>query len=396
MSRNMPTDRETLYEEVWAQPLTVVAMRYGVSDVALIKRCKRMSVPVPGRGYWAKVRAGQTPRKAQLPQLRPDGWIPLGPVPLTESELAEREAIYHAIAESKRALDGATADSSSLRAHPLVKATGVRLRQSSGWEHCSGIRSAPQDVLDISVTKGSVTRALELTSALFKLLEPLEFDVRIDTNKAHTMLLGRGTSIPLAITEHVSRSRHTLTKAEERAQKRYFEAYRYGRHLDYPDIPEFDWTPSGRLTISVGRYPLARNWNDTAKTALETRLTTIATEIVGLAEGTRKREEEEQRRETARRAAQDAYELAVAQRNQENEKFSSLVRNASRFRRANALREYINAVSDRASVSGKLDSTLQEWVAWARSKADWIDPLIDVSDPVLDAPEPTKPSYWKY
>ncbi len=49
VSVNPPTDRETLYEEVWAEPITVVAKRYGMSDVDLIKKCGRMKIPVPRR-----------------------------------------------------------------------------------------------------------------------------------------------------------------------------------------------------------------------------------------------------------------------------------------------------------------------------------------------------------
>ncbi len=53
-------DREKLYEEVWAEPLRAVAPRYGVSDVMLGKVCRELLIPLPGRGYWAKVRARQT------------------------------------------------------------------------------------------------------------------------------------------------------------------------------------------------------------------------------------------------------------------------------------------------------------------------------------------------
>jgi hypothetical protein len=29
-----------------------------------------------------------------------------------------------------------------------------------------------------------------------------------------------------------------------------------------------------------------------------------------------------------------------------------------------------------------------------QAKADWIDPLVRRSDPILDAPEPEAPSFW--
>ncbi|NLB96602.1 MAG: hypothetical protein GX785_12955, partial [Armatimonadetes bacterium] len=36
-------ERDKLYEEVWSEPVTAVAKRYGVSDVAIHKTCKRLA-----------------------------------------------------------------------------------------------------------------------------------------------------------------------------------------------------------------------------------------------------------------------------------------------------------------------------------------------------------------
>jgi hypothetical protein len=58
--------REQLYELVWRSPVTNVAKDMGISDVALAKRCRREEVPLPPRGYWAKMAAGQTPLKSPL------------------------------------------------------------------------------------------------------------------------------------------------------------------------------------------------------------------------------------------------------------------------------------------------------------------------------------------
>ena len=41
-------DREKLYQEVWSEPMTAVAKRYGVSDVALKKACRKLNVSNPG------------------------------------------------------------------------------------------------------------------------------------------------------------------------------------------------------------------------------------------------------------------------------------------------------------------------------------------------------------
>ena len=50
--------RQDLYELVWSKPMRELAKDFGISDVALAKRCRRLAIPVPGRGYWARVDAG--------------------------------------------------------------------------------------------------------------------------------------------------------------------------------------------------------------------------------------------------------------------------------------------------------------------------------------------------
>lgn len=62
--------REDLFALVWEKPTVEVAKELGVSDVAVAKLCKRLQVPKPPRGYWARVETGQTPRRAPLRAFR--------------------------------------------------------------------------------------------------------------------------------------------------------------------------------------------------------------------------------------------------------------------------------------------------------------------------------------
>ncbi len=61
--------REALYEKVWTEAIAILAPKLGLSDVSLKKTCARLRVPTPPRGYWAKIAAGQRPRRAPLPKL---------------------------------------------------------------------------------------------------------------------------------------------------------------------------------------------------------------------------------------------------------------------------------------------------------------------------------------
>jgi ankyrin repeat protein len=61
-------DRAALYEQVWSHPVRDVATAYGISGVRLGKVCRMLQVPVPPRGYWARVRSGERMRKPLLPK----------------------------------------------------------------------------------------------------------------------------------------------------------------------------------------------------------------------------------------------------------------------------------------------------------------------------------------
>jgi hypothetical protein len=63
-------DREELYARVWSQSMLKIARDYGVSDVRIAKVCRKLFIPMPGRGYWNKKSAGkQVPEQPSLPDV---------------------------------------------------------------------------------------------------------------------------------------------------------------------------------------------------------------------------------------------------------------------------------------------------------------------------------------
>jgi hypothetical protein len=60
-------NRDELFERVWSRPVATVAKDIGISGPGLKKVCRRLGVPVPPRGYWAKLRAGKHVRRPTLP-----------------------------------------------------------------------------------------------------------------------------------------------------------------------------------------------------------------------------------------------------------------------------------------------------------------------------------------
>lgn len=59
--------RSELFALVWKEPLTLLAPRLGVSAPTLLKLCRMHRIPVPGRGHWAKTKAGRCIEADPLP-----------------------------------------------------------------------------------------------------------------------------------------------------------------------------------------------------------------------------------------------------------------------------------------------------------------------------------------
>ena len=96
----MSITREKLYQEIWAEPITKVSKRHGVSDSYLIRILKSLNIPRPPRGYWAMVAANIHPDIPPLPAAKlgdPITWSRDG-----QTEFATSPAVEGKITRSKR------------------------------------------------------------------------------------------------------------------------------------------------------------------------------------------------------------------------------------------------------------------------------------------------------
>ena len=69
--REIRLDRAALFERVRSEPVEKLAHGWGLSGRGLSKACQRPQIPVPPRGYWARVQHGQKLRRPRLPELQP-------------------------------------------------------------------------------------------------------------------------------------------------------------------------------------------------------------------------------------------------------------------------------------------------------------------------------------
>lgn len=389
-------DRETLYNEVWAEPVTVVALRYGISDVGLAKICRSLAIPLPSRGYWTKVKAGRIMRRVPLPKLEQNKPHMTKLVKLPPDQIAVREATKKATKQIRSEVSSLPiAEIGASSPHPLVQATAKRLRQREGWPADTPERSAPKEVLHLSVTQAVLDRALTFTDAVLRTSALHGFEFEIDKTRGITLFrkMDTNTNLEFTLTEQIRRTQHVMTPAEERARKKYWERSRLDASLSFPHVQRYDYEPTGVLTLHMGRWP-KKSWKDTPTKNLEQRLGEIIVGIIALAAEACAKEREEARQQELRRQAAARYEFLVKRRTEEAGQFKSLETSANNWERAAKLRAFADAVENNAKTAGNLSVEQVEWLAWVRAKADWLDPLIGVSDLILDAPEPSRPRYF--
>ena len=102
MAEDIVISREELYRLVWSKPVVKIAKEFGISDVAVAKICKKLKIPKPGLGYWAKKQHGKRTRQKPLPKLNPGNpdshTIHKANLPHNEpeNEVIERHRIFEA------------------------------------------------------------------------------------------------------------------------------------------------------------------------------------------------------------------------------------------------------------------------------------------------------------
>lgn len=63
---NWPDD-DTLSKLVWSMPTKYIAKELNISDIAVIRRCRKLGISKPTKGYWSKVKYGSEENRLSQP-----------------------------------------------------------------------------------------------------------------------------------------------------------------------------------------------------------------------------------------------------------------------------------------------------------------------------------------
>ena len=373
-------ERAKLYAEIWAEAVTTVAKRYGVSDVALRKICKQLAVPLPPLGYWTKVAAGRKPPTPPLPKYSGPAEIarqryvsdePVEPDPA--HLLARRE--FEARPEN-RIVVSETID----MPHPLVAATERAFRQPKRRD-LRNLPTTDRKALDITVSEASLPRALRIMDALLKALDARSMRLSIEPDgKRRSCLTIQGQILAIRLVETISRTEREPTEKERQEIKKYGHAY-------LPD--RYSYQPTGTLKLGIiGSYHELQNVvSDGKHQRVEQSLNKFVVKLETEAVHRKRHEEQLERQHRIWEEQERRRREREERKRKEIERLKTLEEEARDWKRAEDIRAYVAAVQEKATREhGSIgsDSELGQWIAWARHKADWIDPLVDAKCPVLD------------
>lgn len=367
-------DREELYQKVWEKPMLKVAEEYGVSDVALAKVCRKLSVPLPGRGYWAKLAHGHAvPKKPALPKLDE---VPViyrseqsqqkqnnKPDP-NDSETAIIERLLRSGALVPPVMDP------SAEPHVLIRRTASRLRSQSRKTDEGILLPREPGGLDVRVTAASLDRALQVLAKILAVLDGQAIKVEV-LEQGGTVACIEGRKIAFGIEEPIRKLVTQKPRVPNPTDK-----------WDYDRIVTFE--PSGQLVLSIyssswETHGLRQKWSDAKTRRVESLIPDFIAGMMRTALALRRAEEDRIRQENERQKRErerEALRKLVAEEERKLEQFNEWMDN---WERAERMRRFIAAYAAKTSSRAPENQpNYREWIEWANQQADRLDPFVAI------------------
>jgi hypothetical protein len=307
--------RAELYEKVWNIPMLKLAKEFGLSDVGLAKLCRRHEIPVPGRGYWARIQFGQTPGRITLPALKLTRLDTIRIVPSDPKKMqplvSEAGEVFPQI---QVAADG-----------PITHRIARRIEKSMAKSRADdrGVLLTKQGrIVPIKLTAGALHRANRILDALFTALEGAK--AIVDWPSPY--------NTPLKIVSDVERLQFILTETIERKEhKPTSEELARQESKTWWQPHRWDYTPTGRLkfTLESCEYPgISQSWADGRQRRLDTCLGEILVACQTMAAAI-KRERDDRARHQRDLERQRLRELEAREREEEDLRKSEVVKKAA-------------------------------------------------------------------
>ncbi|NCB72089.1 MAG: hypothetical protein EOM45_10000 [Clostridia bacterium] len=384
-------DRQTLYEEVWSEPVYKVAKRYGISNVAIAKTCKKMHIPIPGKGYWNKILAGQDLEKAPLPEYEKCPRIqkyypgfdidvpqdmPVRLVPeafALEEQLLQKEALPEMAVSFN--LDIRLTNQFVLNTKRDLEESMKRINNHYDFGRCTSGRN---EAFSMQIGPASIPRAMAILQTLCDALEKRGYPVGIEPghgDKGGQSVDGRPKRVIHPVCANVLDT-HIFFQITETSNK--VNTTEIEKKRTYQD---FKYVPTGKLCFEIINHPShshARSkWHDGKVAKVEDQINDIIVNMIRTSTST-KESKAWSEVESKKRAIEEAERQKQELQNRMNKiRQEHLAKQADRYLRYKQIKEYFETMT--AEGRKRLGdaypgSDFSKWVEWAESYLKEIGP----------------------
>jgi len=364
--------RRVMYDLVWSEPMTKVAERLGISDVALKKICDKHRVPTPARGYWAKKAAGKPVKHVPLHDTADPQHEHISIYGSQQNLTPEVREVLNQERQRRKALrkiappPGAFEPTSPVEnVHPSIAATAKALRKAKPYRD-DVVRASGPGCCGIEVGVTSVERVITILDALARALEARGLSIELPGSYMRVAM--EPDELTFSLVERIEKRPHIPTMEElavEERQKKKRERETRLWSLGYKRAyPEFDFVRSGELSLQIANeyVGLRRNWADGKRQRLEDLTDDIAGGIVAYLTGikSRRQERERQHRNWERQRHLDA--LARAREERETKRAEFLSRLGMVSAEAGQLKSFVAGLRSELKKNGSGElALLLEW-----------------------------------
>lgn len=386
----MRLTRLQLHSLIWEKPVIHLAKDFGLSDVGLAKICRKYGIPLPERGYWARVEAGQKVSKKALPRKDYDPVIEIQDRPaITEAVLLQKQKEKEKQTKIIASIGAVLIPSELVSPHKLTIKTlhyfeGIKKkleresrmkdRYQLDWKDRAPLADhgrywcSPQDGFNLKVSLEKLQRALCFLNALIKALEQHGFTINSNRDDQ------RGQKIVEAVKEN------------EGVRFQLVEGYKV-RMLTAQElkIARAQWSfasettrvPSGIFTFTVsGRESWTEKKFVDGTKRIEDRFPAIIAEFIDLIPRQRqiridRAKAEEERRERERRELERRL-----RRQKQKEQYESAIAESKQLESLERLEAYLQRLETQyISEYGALEGNVAEWLRVVRTIAQSNNPL---------------------
>lgn len=365
--RGIQVTRQMLYDQVWSTPMTKVAKEYGISDVALAKICKKLTVPYPGRGYWRRKETGKTVKQLALPPNQDSSKQQVTIHRTIRIEMTLSEDAVQRIAAEQAPEQTIKVPERLGKTHRLISGQLSNWRSASVDEY-GAIQSGTLRQLNIRVSPQALSRALRIMNTLFLALEARGYPV--GNQEGYRKTLGariNGESVEFGIEEKFQR----IELPQD--PKRRSNPWSYPRH-------EYRYVATGILTLKINEWVdgVQKSWSDGKTARLEITLNDFLVGLLKVAEVLKARRLKQEEEARLRQEAQRRREEAEQRLQEEQRRRQTLFNEAENWAKAQQLRTYLAVVKEAVVTQhGTIQpgSKADQWFSWAYRQADALDPL---------------------